>query len=179
MNNAEHLRQCWRGLMDRIAKERGRQPRSPDMAFHTNAGQKAFDAAMSAAVKKIAKQGDNKKSRPINMSLMTKKRGDFNWLTASREVEFVENQNGRWVLAQAVGPTWVSAKEQLPPPDKTDATVSEEVLTLSGEWGVRLGWYNHEKEAWRANGVPWMDSDDIDITHWMPIPALPKKHKHQ
>ena len=80
---------------------------------------------------------------------------------------------------QAEGP-WTpfidSDGNQNPPTD-----MREVLVFLSGDrtidaprdddagWGLRLGWYDHDKQYWRVGGRP-----EGYVTHWMDAPQPPK-----
>lgn len=40
-----------------------------------------------------------------------------------------------------------------------------------GGWGVRLGFYDHDKQAWRAGGL----SEGQHVTHWKDLPPPPRR----
>ena len=39
-----------------------------------------------------------------------------------------------------------------------------------GGWGIRLGWFDHDKRCWRAHGLR-----ESFVTHWMDLPEPPKR----
>lgn len=74
---------------------------------------------------------------------------------------------------------WISVENNLPGSQGLD---SEEVLCFinghcemtdfenrnGGAWGIRLGYYDAEKSAFRVHGRP-----EYHVTHWKPLPAPP------
>lgn len=60
---------------------------------------------------------------------------------------------------------WINVKDKMPEDGK-------EVL-FSDSSSIMVGWYNADKEYWELT-----DADMIayaqDVTHWMPLPELPK-----
>jgi hypothetical protein len=71
---------------------------------------------------------------------------------------------------------WVSVKEGLPEQDKLLCLVTDGLEITSAEFN-RLS-FKHYKKYWYihlTSGYDWeWYFDDVEITHWMPIPELPE-----
>ena len=61
---------------------------------------------------------------------------------------------------------WISVEERLPEPEK-------EVIILAKNKYIDIDHLTDDGEG----GYYWWRSDDDKITHWMPIPELPKEEK--
>lgn len=65
---------------------------------------------------------------------------------------------------------WISVKERLPEPEK-------EVIILNGRKQIDIDHLTDDGEGgyywWKSDDIIWCDDDEI--THWMPIPELPKE----
>ena len=68
-------------------------------------------------------------------------------------------------LKPAAHPNWISVEEELPPLDKNAIAVSTIVLASDGK-NVFESYYNHKAKAWKFSE---------SVTHWMPLPAKPRK----
>ena len=70
---------------------------------------------------------------------------------------------------------WISVEERLPEPEHKGKSLSADVLVLSLDNGVSLGYYSITS-GW----YDYQDGDGIsrssitEITHWMPLPEPPK-----
>ena len=72
---------------------------------------------------------------------------------------------------------WISVKDKLP--EKGDYN---DYLITDGKH-CYVGYYRHDADAWDNSALGWIqgisaDTDetyDINITHWMPLPELPKE----
>lgn len=81
--------------------------------------------------------------------------------------------------ADALDAGWIDVDTRLPGEQGQD---SEEVLLFlngnctmtdfdarqGGGWGIRLGYFDAERQAFRVHGRP-----DSSVTHWQPLPAAP------
>ena len=43
-----------------------------------------------------------------------------------------------------------------------------------GGWGIRIGWYDHEKRFWRAGTT----TGERFVTHWMELPGPPQREEN-
>lgn len=90
------------------------------------------------------------------------------------------------IMARRAAPEWIPAvvlpsaedeSEPNPPDDSRavlvfingDVTIDDSAGRAGGGWGVRLGFYDHDKRRWRAGGQGY----DNHVTHWMEMPAAP------
>ena len=64
----------------------------------------------------------------------------------------------------AVVPRWISVEERLPEENKNYLT-----------YGVFLPLGVKAMDMNRFDGTKWLTSADVEITHWMPLPAPPKE----
>jgi hypothetical protein len=64
---------------------------------------------------------------------------------------------------------WISAEERLP--------VEDEVLVLNEYGGTTVAFYNHQYKEWNlaVGEIEGSGTIHSKITHWMPIPELPKE----
>ena len=65
---------------------------------------------------------------------------------------------------------WISVKDKLP-------LNSKNILIYSKDWGVGYGWYT-AGQGWYYcyhDGDGFIYTSGNDITHWMPLPELPKE----
>lgn len=67
---------------------------------------------------------------------------------------------------------WVSVKDRLPERKWTDYLVATRVQT-DGTKGVNIAWLNDDDGVWSSNDKWICDGREI-VTHWMPLPELPK-----
>ena len=72
---------------------------------------------------------------------------------------------------------WISVEDRLPK-DRVDVLFCEKWCDVPG-----IGWYVYERKEWVANkdfvmsfdGGVDTNIDQKDVTHWMPLPDLPKE----
>lgn len=62
----------------------------------------------------------------------------------------------------AAVPRWISVEERLPEENKNYLT-----------YGVFLPLGVKAMDMYRFDGTKWLTSADVEITHWMPLPAPP------
>ena len=67
-------------------------------------------------------------------------------------------------------PNWISVKDELPPKENPPLTLSVNVLATNGNF-IHKDYYDHSIKLW-VRAVDWSIEN---ITHWMPLPELPKK----
>lgn len=72
----------------------------------------------------------------------------------------------KWADAHPKSP-WISVKERLPIEEKDG--LSTKVLVLSTKNKVDFSRYDYDVGGWISPVL------DIEFTHWMPIPKLPKE----
>ena len=66
-------------------------------------------------------------------------------------------------------PHWISVEDELPPTsDKDDE--SDDYLIVDRYGDKNVGYYNKMDKLWFA-----CDGNILYVTHWMPLPAAPKK----
>lgn len=74
-----------------------------------------------------------------------------------------------WADANPKSP-WISVEERLPEPEK-------EVIILDGRKHIDIDHLTDDGEDnyfwWKSDDTIWCEDDEI--THWMPIPQLPKE----
>jgi uncharacterized protein DUF551 len=63
---------------------------------------------------------------------------------------------------------WINVEHELPEDDFNVLTYSEEYAFTVG-YHTKKGWFYHPDDQ------PRNDNALIDVTHWMPLPELPKK----
>lgn len=70
---------------------------------------------------------------------------------------------------------WISVQDRLPAQDDHN-----DYLITDGEHCF-VGHYRHKAQAWDNSTLGWIQAyyadgsvEDIEITHWMPLPELPK-----
>jgi hypothetical protein len=76
---------------------------------------------------------------------------------------------------------WINIKNGLPPPSDDGEGFSINVLITNGI-EIGLGYYEYEyfgdeNDPVRYSSPSWHDATDYvteGVTHWMPLPALPK-----
>lgn len=64
---------------------------------------------------------------------------------------------------------WISVKDKLPENDDLVLTFYYNMRSINKKIGYHIGFYN---------GEYWQESTEytqIDVTHWMPLPQLPKE----
>lgn len=70
---------------------------------------------------------------------------------------------------------WVSVEERLPD-SQADVLV---VAFWHENWQTMIGWYSDTVKKWRVI-TPHGEREPGGVTHWMPLPAPPKKeHDHE
>lgn len=63
--------------------------------------------------------------------------------------------------------SWVSVNEKLPPVEKDNLSIKVIVVSTKGK--IDFSRYDYDIEEWISPVL------DIEFTHWMPIPKLPKE----
>lgn len=90
------------------------------------------------------------------------------------------NENNKDDLIRIKEPRWVSVEDKLPERmtsrDSNGAKMidccSKDVFGYDASYKIgRLVCYNHESDMWESHDVYTIGK----ITHWMPIPELPKE----
>ena len=61
---------------------------------------------------------------------------------------------------------WISVNEKLPPEEEDGLSIK--VIVASSNGKIHFSRYDYEMEGWISPVL------DIEFTHWMPIPKLPK-----
>lgn len=109
----------------------------------------------------------------------------------SLDSEETENNLTKWFSSQPPAPQWVRVEDGLPPveyredePDVRKNCIINIKLTANkySRNQIAEGWYDYGLHTWALFDfnklTPYQasvgDSFDLDITHWMPIPALPE-----
>ena len=97
-------------------------------------------------------------------------------LERSREEikELLANWKGTLVAGDDISLSpWISVEERLPEPEK-------EVIILAKNKYIDIDHLTDDGEGgyywWKSDEVIWCDDDKI--THWMPIPELPKRKRN-
>ena len=62
--------------------------------------------------------------------------------------------------------TWISVNERLPHEEKDRLSIK--VLVVSTKGGIHFSRYDYDMKGWISPVL------DIEFTHWMPLPKLPK-----
>ena len=62
--------------------------------------------------------------------------------------------------------TWISVNEKLPPIEKDNLSIK--VLVVSTKGKIDFSRYDYDMEGWISPSL------DIEFTHWMYLPKLPK-----
>ena len=62
--------------------------------------------------------------------------------------------------------TWISVNEKLPPIEKDNLSIKVIVVSTKGK--IDFSRYDYDIEGWISPVL------DIEFTHWMPLPNLPK-----
>ena len=62
---------------------------------------------------------------------------------------------------------WISVNEKLPPIEKDNLSIKVLVVSTKGE--IHLSRYDYNMKGWISPVL------DIEFTHWMPLPKLPKE----
>ena len=62
---------------------------------------------------------------------------------------------------------WISVNEKLPPIEKDNLSIK--VLVVSTKGKIDFSRYDYDMEGWISPVL------DIEFTHWMPLPNLPKE----
>ena len=70
---------------------------------------------------------------------------------------------------------WISVKERLPERKWIDYLVATRILT-DGTIGCNIAWLNSDDGVWKSNDEWICDGREI-VTHWMPLPQLPKEEE--
>lgn len=65
--------------------------------------------------------------------------------------------------------TWISVNEKLPPIEKDNLSIK--VLVVSTKGKIDFSRYDYDMKGWISPVL------DIEFTHWMPLPKLPKLQK--
>lgn len=68
---------------------------------------------------------------------------------------------------------WVSVKDRLPEQKWIDYLVATRIQT-DGTRGFNIAWLNDDNGVWKSNDEWICDGREI-VTHWMPLPELPKE----
>ena len=63
-------------------------------------------------------------------------------------------------------PPWISVNERLPHEEKDRLSIK--VLVVSTKGGIHFSRYDYDMKGWISPVL------DIEFTHWMPLPKLPK-----
>ena len=66
----------------------------------------------------------------------------------------------------ALNNQWISVNERLPPEEKDGLSIK--VLVVSTKGKIDFSRYDYDMEGWISPVL------DIEFTHWMPLPNLPK-----
>lgn len=87
--------------------------------------------------------------------------------------ELLANWKGTLLLVDDISPSpWISVEEMLPEPEK-------EVIILNKRKYIDIDHLTDDGEDnyfwWKSDDTIWCEDDEI--THWMPIPELPKEKK--
>ena len=64
---------------------------------------------------------------------------------------------------------WISVNEKLPPIEKDNLSIK--VLVVSTKGKIDFSRYDYDMEGWISPVL------DIEFTHWMPLPNLPKEQE--
>ena len=64
---------------------------------------------------------------------------------------------------------WISVNEKIPPIEKDNLSIKVLVVSTKGE--IHLSRYVYNMKGWISPVL------DIEFTHWMPIPKLPKEQE--
>ena len=67
----------------------------------------------------------------------------------------------------ALNNQWINVNERLPPEEKDGLSIK--VLVVSTKGGIHFSRYDYDMKGWISPVL------DIEFTHWMPIPKLPKE----
>jgi|GEM_PF-5843592 hypothetical protein len=79
---------------------------------------------------------------------------------------------------------WISVKDSMPKTEFIEyiGNISGNVLIkVLNDNEVRMGWWNLDKRKWKdasdlaCCGCPDMQYEFEQVTHWMPLPELPKE----
>lgn len=62
--------------------------------------------------------------------------------------------------------TWISVNEKLPPIEKDNLSIKVIVVSTKGK--IDFSRYDYDMKEWISPSL------DIEFTHWMPLPKLPK-----
>lgn len=62
---------------------------------------------------------------------------------------------------------WISVNEKLPPIEKDNLSIK--VLVVSTKGKIHFNRYDYDMKGWISPVL------DIEFTHWMPLPKLPKE----
>ena len=74
-------------------------------------------------------------------------------------------EGAEWADANPKSP-WISVNEKLPPVEKHDMSIMVLVVNTEGE--INFSKYAYDTKEWLS------PVSDIEFTHWMPLPKLPK-----
>ena len=75
-------------------------------------------------------------------------------------------EDAEWADANPKSP-WISVNEKLPPIEKNNLSIKVLVVSTKGE--IHLSRYDYNMKGWISPVL------DIEFTHWMPLPKLPKE----
>lgn len=84
-------------------------------------------------------------------------------------IKQLANYKATLIIGEPISP-WISVEERLPEPEK-------DVIILNWRKHIDIDHLTDDGEGgyywWKSDEVIWRDDDKI--THWMPIPELPKE----
>ena len=95
------------------------------------------------------------------------------WARSNVEAAYVENacvEMAEWIDQH---PNWISIEDELPPPHYEGANSTDFVLVYDG-YDLEFGYYDFEQKNWHGEDYKEMM---FDVTHWMPLPQLPRKEE--
>ena len=71
----------------------------------------------------------------------------------------------KWAESHPESP-WISVNEKLPPIEKDNLSIKVIVVSTKGK--IDFSRYDYDMKEWISPSL------DIEFTHWMPLPKLPK-----
>lgn len=74
-------------------------------------------------------------------------------------------EGAKWADANPKSP-WISVNEKLPPIEKDNLSIKVIVVSTKGK--IDFSRYDYDMGGWLS------PVSDIEFTHWMPLPKLPK-----
>ena len=98
------------------------------------------------------------------------------WLNGNRKLSDLREVTDK-LYNEVTKPHWISAEEELPiiNPNDSEWEYSDDVIVALKDGSIAVGRYERDNSIgehyWMLYGV----DKDLFVTHWMPLPAPPKK----